>query len=348
MVYTFSQPSLAQLSAWTSYVNVHIISNLAHNTQWFFCLSSFFLRCFFSFFFIGSKSCVNGCHHLPPPSYDWGFEIAQGYQDNTNVAVAAVLKHLNPSLSLSLSLSLSGLPINLNSNHTHTHVCVSFTVSYQHSPPISYLTIDTRNHQTLTLTLKTTKMGLSPSPRLDIIGFKFDPSDHGSLSCFLYNKITRKSLDLYHGFIPNFDLYSLIRFGIFLAVPSWDKMRIFISLQLWVLKVRLRVAATLVAQLALEELGVTRALRLYTTHTVAYPLEWSAGFTMITLSHHRMAVGSCTNSLFMLMGPHYCCLLLIMLLFPPLYCVGYVETIKPRPLLGRGKFSPCFCPNKIV
>ena len=40
------------------------------------------------------------------------------------------------------------------------------------------------------------------------------------------------------------------------------------------------------------------------------------------------------------------------LLLPPLYCAAYVEMIKPRPLLGRGKFShnPCLCsyPNKIV
>ena len=40
------------------------------------------------------------------------------------------------------------------------------------------------------------------------------------------------------------------------------------------------------------------------------------------------------------------------LLLPPLYCAGYIETIKPRPLLGRGKFShspcPCPCSNKIV
>ena len=105
----------------------------------------------------------------------------------------------------------------------------------------------------------------------------------------------------------------LIRFGIFLAVPSWDKMRIFISLPLWVLRVRLRVAAAaaLVAQSALEELGVMKALRLYTTPTIAYPLEWSAGFTMRTPSRHKMAIGSCTSSLLMLMVPHCCCLLCI-------------------------------------
>ena len=89
---------------------------------------------------------------------------------------------------------------------------VSIAVSYQLSPyiptpPISYLTIDTRNHQILTLTPKT-KMGLSPSPspRLDIIGFRVYPNDHELLSYFLYSKVTGKSLDLYHGFIPNFDL----------------------------------------------------------------------------------------------------------------------------------------------
>ena len=51
-------------------------------------------------------------------------------------------------------------------------------------------------------------MGLSPSPSpwLDIIGFKFYPNDHELLSYFLYSKVTGKSLDLYHGFIPNFDL----------------------------------------------------------------------------------------------------------------------------------------------
>ena len=36
------------------------------------------------------------------------------------------------------------------------------------------------------------------------------------------------------------------------------------------------------------------------------------------------------------------------LLLPLLYCADYVEMIKLRPLLGRGKFSHCPSPNKIV
>ncbi|KAF3955040.1 hypothetical protein CMV_019695 [Castanea mollissima] len=47
----------------------------------------------------------------------------------------------------------------------------------------------------------------SPSPQSDIIGFRFDRSDHKLLSYFLYSQVTRKSLDLYHGFVPDFNIY---------------------------------------------------------------------------------------------------------------------------------------------
>ena len=52
-------------------------------------------------------------------------------------------------------------------------------------------------------------MGFSPSPRSNVVGFKFDPSEHELLSYFLYRKINGQSLDLdlYCGFISDFDLY---------------------------------------------------------------------------------------------------------------------------------------------